>query len=434
MRERDLRPILAALLITALPFIPATSNAFSVLAHQAIVDQSWESGLVPLIRQRFPSASEQELQNARAYARAGSHIQDLGYFPLGNREFSDLLHYVRTGDFVTRLLNEAQTPDQYAFALGVLAHYDGDSVGHPLATNLAVPILHPDLQQEYGDAVTYAESPSAHLQTEFRFDILQVAHRKEIPDLFEHSVEFQVPRDSLERAFKETYGLGLDDLFANYDVAVTTYRWGFRTFINEATGIAWQLYREDITSLEPGILEKKFVRVMPRGDFEREFGNAFREPGYFARFIGWAGSLVPNVGPLKQLPYKPLPKPVKVLFFGAYQKASERYHEDLAKIPPDQIQLQNLNLDTGVPDKPGVYPPSDKAWAMLLRIHAKDHFARMPKDLAIEMAKHFQNRDAALKLVDDDKDRQETISALDEFESLARRGSAFPLASGNANP
>ncbi len=308
MRERHFLPQLAAsILIAALLILPTTSSAFSVLAHQALVDQTWKSQLVPLIQKRFPSATEQDLDDARAYARAGSHIQDLGYFPLGNREFSDLLHYVRTGDFVSRLLAEASSPQEYAFALGVMAHYEADSVGHPLATNLAVPILHPDLKEQYGDSVTYADSPSAHLQTEFRFDILQVAHRHEIPDLFDHSIEFKVPRDSLERAVKETYGLGLDDLFENYDIAVTTYRFGFRTLINEATGIAWQLYREDIDSLEPGVVEKKFLHVMPRGDFEQEFGKAFLEPGYFARFIGWVGSLVPAVGPLEQLPYKPLP-------------------------------------------------------------------------------------------------------------------------------
>jgi hypothetical protein len=336
---------------TLLLIVPARGDAFSVLAHQALIDQTWQSQLVPLIRQRFPQVSDQDLDEARPYARAGSHIQDLGYFPLGNRQFSDLLHYVRTGDFSSRLLSEASTPQQYAFALGVMAHYEGDSIGHPLATNLAVPILHPDLKEKYGDSVTYAQSPSAHLQTEFRFDILQVAHRHEIPDLFDHSIEFKVPRDSLDRAFTKTYGLGLDDLFENYDVAVTTYRWGFRTLINEATGIAWQLYREDIYSLEPGVVEKKFVHMIPRGDFEQEFGKAFLEPGYFARFIRWMGSLVPSVGPLAQLPYKPLPKEVKILFFGAYGKASEAYHKDLVTIRAHELELQNLNLDIGVPDK-----------------------------------------------------------------------------------
>ena len=206
---------------------------------------------------------EQYLTDARAYARGGSHLPDLGYFPLGNRLFTDLLHYVRTGDFVSGLLNEARTPQEYAFALGVMAHYEGDdTVGHPLATNLAVLILHPKLETEYGDSITYAESPSAHLQTEFRFDILQVAHRGEVPELFEHSIEFKVPIEFLARVFRETYGLELDDLFKNFDVALTTYRWGFRTLIDEVTGIAWGLYQNDIERLEPGMVRGQFLPSM----------------------------------------------------------------------------------------------------------------------------------------------------------------------------
>jgi hypothetical protein len=239
--------------------------------------------------------------------------------------------------------------------------------------------------------------------------------------LYEHSIEFQVPRDFLGRVFKETYGLGLDDLFANYDVAVTTYRWGFRTVINEATGIAWQLYREDIDTLEPGIVEKRFLHVIPRADFEHEFGKAFLEPGYFARFIGWAGSLVPNVGPFAQLPYRRLPESVKVLYLGAFQKASEQYQRELAKLRENHLELPNLILDTGLPSKPGTYPPADQAYAQLVRLHAKDHFARVPKDLADDIAKHFADRDAALKLVDDEKDRQETLTALSEFDSAMKQ-------------
>ena len=192
------------------PDFTTRSQAFSVLAHQAIVDQHGRTNWFPMIRKRFPNVTDQELSDDRSYARAGSHLPDLGYFPFGSREFTDLLHYVRTGDFVNRLIAEANTPEEYAFALGVMAHYEGDTVGHPLATNLAVPIIFPKLQEQYGDTVTYAESPSAHLETEFRFDILQVAHRHEIPDLFEHSLEFKVPKPFLNRVFQETYGLELE--------------------------------------------------------------------------------------------------------------------------------------------------------------------------------------------------------------------------------
>jgi hypothetical protein len=219
-------PQVAALLGTAalLLMMPGACQAFSVLAHQAIVDQAWDATLVPALRKRFPNATQQELEDARGYARGGSHLPDLGYFPLGSHLFTDLLHYVRTGDFYERAVKEAGTPQEYAFALGMLAHYEADTIGHPEGTNLAVPMIYPELAEKYGASATYADSPSAHLETEFRFDILQVAHRREVPKLFEHSVEFKVPRDFLERVFQETYGFKLDDLFENYDVAVNTYR------------------------------------------------------------------------------------------------------------------------------------------------------------------------------------------------------------------
>jgi len=125
--------------------IPARCQAFSVVAHQAVVDQAWDGTLLPALRKRFPNATQRELEDAHAYARGGSHLPDLGYFPLGNHLFTDLLHYVRTGDFYERAVKEARSVQEYAFALGMLAHYEVDSIGHPEATNLAVPIIYPKL-------------------------------------------------------------------------------------------------------------------------------------------------------------------------------------------------------------------------------------------------------------------------------------------------
>jgi hypothetical protein len=159
---------MAALLL----MVPGACQAFSVLAHQAVVEQAWNSTLLPAVRQRFPHAKRQELADARAYARGGSHLPDFGYFPLGSHLFTNLLHYVRTGDFYERAVKEAGAPQEYAFALGMLAHYEADTIGHPEATNLAVPIIYPKLAARYGDSATYADSPSAHLETEFRFDVL----------------------------------------------------------------------------------------------------------------------------------------------------------------------------------------------------------------------------------------------------------------------
>ena len=419
---RPLRRIVTLLSMAALLLmIPAPCQAFSVLAHQAVVDQAWDGTLLPAVRKRFPNATQKELEDARAYARGGSHLPDLGYFPLGSHLFTDLLHYVRTGDFYERSVKEAGSAQEYAFALGMLAHYEVDTIGHPEATNLAVPIIYPELAEKYGASATYADSPSAHLETEFRFDVLQLAHRHEVPNLFEHSIEFQVPREFLERVFQETYGLKLEDLFVNYDVAVNTYRWGFRTLIHECTGVAWGLYPQDIESLEPGIKREQFVQSISRADFVKEFGKAFLQHGYLARFIGFFGNLVPNVGPLKRLPYNPLPDNVKQLYFHAYRNASDQYLKEISVVESGGIVLPNLILDTGEPVRAGAYAPADKAYAELLDHHAQDHFAHMPKPLADDMLGHFRDRNAALRFEDSQQEREKIVQELNEFESAARQ-------------
>lgn len=373
--------------------------------------------MVPNLRARFPKVSERELGEARAYAYGGSHLPDLGYFPLGNRLFSDLLHYVRTGDFVNTLATEASTPQEYAFALGALAHYEADRIGHPDATNRAVALMYPKLAEEHGERVTYADSPSAHLETEFRFDIIQVAHRAEIPGLFEHAMDFQVPRPLLERAFRKVYGLGLDDLFTSYEVALGTYRWGFRTLLEEATGIAWKLYRGDISTVEPTATSQTFVFRLPRADFEKQFGKAFLEPGYFVRFVSLLGNLLPNVGPLKRLPYKPLPAEVRQLYADGFHHAVATYQATLANSGSGRLRLANVDLDTGRATHAGEYELADKAHAELLQRLAREHFANLPAGLGADLLAYYRDIDAGTPGMDAD-DKQEVLSALAQLHSV----------------
>jgi hypothetical protein len=155
---------------------PSSSRAYAVLAHEAIIDAVWETHIKPLLLARFPGSTEEQLSEAQAYAYGGSIIQDMGYYPYGSHFFSDLTHYVRSGDFVQSLLRDAKDLDEYAFAVGALAHYAADNDGHRLATNRAVPLLYPKLQKKYGDTVWYEQDPLAHTKTEFGFDVLEVAH------------------------------------------------------------------------------------------------------------------------------------------------------------------------------------------------------------------------------------------------------------------
>ena len=121
----------AAALFLILLLCTGSSTAYSVLTHEEIVDLVWTTEISPLLLQRFPMLTEDQLKEAHGYAYGGAVIQDLGYYPFGSREFSDLVHYVRSGDFVLELLVESQDVDEYAFALGALSHYASDSDGHP---------------------------------------------------------------------------------------------------------------------------------------------------------------------------------------------------------------------------------------------------------------------------------------------------------------
>ena len=147
------------------------SFAYSVLTHEQIVDLLWTDELRPLLLKRFPALTEDQLKEAHGYAYGGAVIQDLGYYPFGSVEFSNLVHYVRSGDFVRELILQSQDANEYAFALGALAHYASDIAGHP-AVNQAVSIQYPKLRAKYGNSVRYAEDHTAHLKTEFGFDIV----------------------------------------------------------------------------------------------------------------------------------------------------------------------------------------------------------------------------------------------------------------------
>jgi hypothetical protein len=163
----------AAAALFALLAAPAPVRAYSVLAHEANIDALWDTAIRPLLARRFPRATAAQLREARAYAYGGSVIQDLGYYPFGSHFFSNLFHYVRSGDFVDVMLRDVRDVDELAFALGALGHYTSDNTGHPEAVNKSTALMFPKLRAKYGDTVTYVESPASHVMVEFSFDIVQ---------------------------------------------------------------------------------------------------------------------------------------------------------------------------------------------------------------------------------------------------------------------
>src|SRR5690242_11672239 len=231
-------PAIAIAVAMVLPLVGApTARAFSIMAHQGTVDATWQDAIVPAIRARFPDVDDATLAHARGFAYGGSHIADLGYYPFGNKFFSDLVHYVRTGDFVEALLRDASDVREYAFALGALAHYSSDNVGHPVI-NQVTAIEFPKLRAKFGNEVTYADDHKAHIRTEFGFDMVQVAKNRYTSDRFHDFIGFEIAKPLLERAFQETYGLKLSDVLGDEDRAIGTFRRAVSQFIPEMTRAA----------------------------------------------------------------------------------------------------------------------------------------------------------------------------------------------------
>jgi len=365
------------------------SFAFSMLAHQEIVDRAWQREIQPLLERRFPGATPDELREARSYAYGGAVVADIGYFPFGDKRFSELLHYVRSGDFAAALLRGAKDRNGYAFALGHLAHYAADSVGHPQATNRAVAELFPKLAAKHGPLVTYADSARAHLQTEFRFDVLEVARLGPSRERFHDAIGFHVHKELLEQAFRETYGLELGDVFESTDLAIGTFRFGMRAFLREVTNTAWHLYENDLKSKDPNLTLDGFLFDVSVDDFRKTWGSVYREPSYFGRVVAFfttAFRLIPGVGWFERQVFQPLPGDVIALFERALDDSSKRYAE-LVKVP----KLPNVDLDTGKSTERGEYSLADEAYAEWLHQLAEKRFATTSPEIRDELLRFYRD-------------------------------------------
>lgn len=345
---------------------------YAVLAHEAIIDAAWGDSIRPLLLKRFPGATRDELRKAHAYAYGGAIIQDMGYYPFGSHFFSDLTHYVRSGDFIQALLAEAADLNEYAFALGSLAHYAADNAGHPIATNRAVALMYPRLLRKFGRSVTYAEDPVAHLKVEFSFDVEEVADRHYAPDAYHEFIGFEVARPLLERAFAKTYGLKLSSLFFDEDLAIGTYRHTVYSLMPKMSKIAWQFKKDEIRQTEPSATKRRFIYNVSHSSYHKRWADPAREPGLAAHFWAFILRLVPKIGPFKALAFQPPTPPVQNMFMRSFNDTLDRYRCLLAEHREGELHLPNQNFDTGEPIKPGAYPLADHAYAKLVEnVHAQ---------------------------------------------------------------
>ena len=338
----------SALLLSFAAFLlPSTARPYSVLSHEEVVDMAWKTDLVPLLRARFPGITDDELRSAHAYAYGGSVIQDIGYYPFGSHYFSDLLHYVRPNDFVSALLRGSTTPDEYAFALGALAHYCGDTIGHPYV-NQVTALQNLPLRTRFGRVVTYEEDPTAHVRTEFGFDVVEVAQGNYSQQNYRDFIGFQVAKPLLERAFLETYGIQMSAVIAHEDLAIATYRRSVSTLIPEITKLAFVNYKDQIQQAAPGATKQKFLYRLDKTEYARDFGTDQVHVGVGGHIAAFFLHIVPKIGPFKALKVSIPNADEQTLYLKSINSTVDEYRHDLGEIsaapaplpPPDPADAE----------------------------------------------------------------------------------------------
>ncbi len=395
----------------------STAFGYSVLTHQAIIDASWDD-VLPLLKRRFPRATSEELRDAHSYAYGGSIIQDSGYFPFGSKFCTNLLHYVRSGDFIEAMIADSQDLNEYAFALGALAHYAADNSGHPLAVNPSVPLVYPKLARKYGPVVTYAESPSAHFKMEFGFDVLQVARGQYTPQGYRDFIGFEVSKPLLERSFQKVYCLEMKDLFASVDLALGTYRHSVSTIIPEMTKVAWQVRKSDIEKVMPGIKRERFVYGLPRADYEKQWGNTYEKPGFLARFLALVFRFFPKIGIMRALAFKPPTPEAEKMFLTSFETTLARYRDSLAQTRSGSFDLRNMDFDTGQPTQAGEYELCDKTYGELLTKLADRKFVGVSGELRADLLRFYGDLNAPAGMKRDRKKWGKTLAALQQLRAL----------------
>jgi hypothetical protein len=424
----NLRRFLPAVLLLCLMSAPRPANAYSLLTHEQLIDLTWKSTIVPLLLSRYPTLTPFQLEHARAYAYGGCVIQDIGYYPFGDAFFSDLTHYVRSGDFVVNLFRNAGNADELAFAVGALSHYIGDSVGHAQATNLAVPVAFPKLARRYGSSVNYAEGTHQHVQVEFAFDIDQIAQHRLAPVHYLRHVGLQVPTRQVSLAFYQTYGIR-EDFSARRAARINVggYRFSVRKFIPRIAYAVTLLHRKhmpgDVASPEQQRLDAAVARVSQDNHWE----DFRKSAGIGTYSLAGLIFILPKVGPLKMLSIKGPTSQTGALYVhslldsvDALDLALRRFtpppplratadhaasdDKDASSPPARPLQtkqlspaeqrdpihpLANRDLDTGVPVRPAGYQLTDQTYAMLLHRIALTPTAPIPPGIKADITAYY---------------------------------------------
>jgi hypothetical protein len=396
---------------------PVSTPAYSILTHEQVVDLLWQDRLQPLLVARFPQATPAELRHAHAFAYGGSLVQDMGYYPFGKKYFSDLVHYVRSGDFVEALLEQSSDLNEYAFALGALAHYSSDNMGHP-TINQVVALEFPKLRARYGARVTYADDPKAHIRTEFGFDMVQVAKNRYTSDQYHDFIGFEVAKPLLERAFLKTYGLTLNEVLGgDEDLAIGSFRRAASRVIPRMTHAALLHRHAELVRDTPNANERKFLYHLSRARYEREWGKRYQRPGFGFRLLAFLLAKLPKVGPAAALAFKIPSTQAEDMYIHSINKTVDNYNALLNEVREGRLHLANTDFDTGRETTAAEYPLTDKTYAHLLDDLYRRNFQTLTPELQANILQFYRNLGAPFHNKKNQNAWHRTVGELERLRS-----------------
>jgi hypothetical protein len=393
----------------------SVSFAYSVLSHEEIIDLVWTDEIRPLLLHRFPRLTEEQITQAHSYAYGGAVIQDLGYYPFGSVEFSNLVHYVRSGDFVRELLLQSQDANEYAFALGALSHYASDIAGHP-SVNQAVAIGNPKLRLKFGNSIRYAQDHTAHLKTEFGFDMVQVAKNRYASQQYHDFIGFQVSKPLLERVFPVVYGIELKDVLTHEDLAIGSYRFAVSRMIPQITEIALRTHKKDMMKETPTFAKEKFLYRLSRSDYEREWGKDYTKPDFGTRLWSVLLHYMPKIGPFKAMAFKNPTRQTEELYFKSINTTVDQYRAFLKEVRTNSILLPNCDLDTGNATKAAEYSLTDDSYAKLLGQLSDRKFSLTTIGLRDNILRFYSDLSAPIETKKDKNRWQSVLTSLDQLK------------------
>lgn len=387
-----LAAICASVLLASAPL-----GAYAIFAHQELIDLVWDRSIRPVLLQRYPGLTDRQLREARAYAYGGSIIQDMGYYPIGHRFFSDLTHYVRSGDFVAALFHTSKNADELAFAIGALSHYVGDSTGHPEAVNPATGSTFPDVARKYGADVTYAEAPIDHNRVEFGFDVAQIAQQHYTPQRYRKQVGFRVADAALSRALIETYGLTLQQTLGHVRPGAISYRICVHDLLPLFAQAQVVRLGGNVRRQNNNLANRTYVKAADHGQPKAPAGM-YRRPGVKAHLLAGIMHVVPRIGPLRIVDIKAPTMATGDRFVRSMNQSEALFSMLLAQYAsaPDRFHLENYDLDTGYPVAPGRYSLTDQTYARLLDIFADQQLIHPSAEMIRNVLAYYSDPNAPI--------------------------------------